>query len=317
MASPRFPQSPGVLWLAALLLSAGCYDSHSVLGVSRDAGPAYRDGGGPIPGFDAGPTFRDGGGPIPGTDGGPTPGFDAGPGPTPTDGGGPVRRDAGPPPDAGPPSIALRFEAGDRLVVAPAPGLDLTEAFTLEMWIRPRAPGVSAISLKGTRATRRYTYALSMDGDELVAGWAANDAVHEVRAPVPIGVWTHVAMVVRARDADVATLQLVIDGELVAEGSFPNDVLDAVNGLPLVFGRGYEGDVDEIRLWRLARLPAGIRGTMGTRISGGIPSLEAYWPLEEAGQLALDHTLNGHDAVLGNFTTPDGSDPQWIRSGPI
>lgn len=308
--------------VGALSLLAGCYDSHSIFGASP-----RRDGGGPLPGIDGGGPLpgTDGGGPIPTTDGGgPIPGMDGG-GPIPgTDGGGPIpgrdagpRADAGPPPDAGPPSIALRFQPMDRLVVASAPGLDLTGAFTLEMWIRPRDPGPGTISLKGVRETRRYQYGVAMDGGDVVVGWGANDAVHELRAPVPIGEWTHVAMVFSGGDRDVARMRLVVNGAVAAEGSFPNDVLESVNDQPLVFGLGYEGDIDEIRLWRIARLAPGIRATMRTRISGSVPGLQAYWPLEESGQLALDRTLHGHDAVLGRRTRPDGADPEWIRTGPI
>jgi hypothetical protein len=53
------------------------------------------------------------------------------------------------------------------------------------------------------------------------------------------------------------------------------------------------------------------------RVSGALPGLEAYWSLDERGQLALDRTLHGHDAVLGLLTMPDSADPTWILDGAI
>lgn len=326
------------MYLARVLLAcsllAGCYESHSLFGsIERDSGPFPGRDGGPFPRpdgapfpFDSGPFFPDAG-PFP-FDGGP-PRLDAGPrdagpvsdaGPRPDAG----RRDAGRPRDAGPPldagrrSIALRFDRGDLLVVADAASLDLVRAHTLEMWIRPRPGGLTSgsVAIKGNRETDRFMYGIAISGDDLLLGWGRVGDRHELRVPFTRGVWTHVAMIVETVGS-TARLTAMLDGVVVATATFPNDIADSVNDAPLTFGQGYEGDIDEIRLWRFARRPDGVRSTMRTRVPAGLPGLEGYWPLEERGQLALDHTLLGHDAVLGTLTTPDPSDPVWIFDGAI
>lgn len=298
---------------------AGCYDSHLSReghvgpGVDGSVGP---DGGGPLPPLDGGgPLPFDGGDPPPpGRDGGPPPPMDAGR----LDSGPPHVVDAGPPPDAGPPSRALRFSRGDLLHVAHAPTLDIARAYTLELWLRVGPSGNGSVVVKGDRSSDRYQFGVAVRGDEIVVGWGAVADVHELRAPIPRGVWTHVAMIVSAADSMVARLRLMLDGAVVGTAVFPNDLSAAVNDRPLIVaGSGFEGDVDELRLWRLARRPDGVRASMHTRISGAVPGLEAYWPLEERGQLAIDWTSHGHEGVLGRLTTPDADDPVWILDGPI
>ena len=233
-------------------------------------------------------------------------------------------RDAGPRDagriDAGRRSVALRFERGEVLVVADDPRLDMTGDHTLEMWIRARPSGGpnGSIAIKGSRATDRFMYGIGIEGDMLVAGFGRAGLARVTWAPLERGRWVHVALVVDVLDAMTVEVRLLVDGFLAGNTFYPNDLFESVNDAPLVFGGGgYEGDIDEVRLWRSARPASAIRANMFTRVSGGLPGLEAYWPLEERGQLALDHALNGHDAVLGTLTTPDAADPLWIADGAI
>ena len=310
------------LGAVATPLLASCYQSHrrgDSGGVPPDAAgddggsPPPTDGG-PLP-FDAG---RRDGGPLPfdagRRDGGPLP-FDA----SSPDAGRPDagardagRRDAGRR-DAGPRSVALAFRSGQRLVVAPAPTLDLAGDSTLELWVRPRADG--SISVKGDRTTRRFHFSVELVGGQIGAGFAAETEVRQVLEPIATGVWSHVCVTLRVSGSTVL-LRLLVNGFPVAAGTFPNELTATVNDSPLVFG-GFDGDLDEIRIWDFVRADDVIRADMMTRISGAAPGLVAYWPLEEGGQLALDHTARGHDAVLGALTLPDPSDPTWIRDGPI
>ena len=62
----------------------------------------------------------------------------------------------------------------------------------------------------------------------------------------------------------------------------------------------------------------GLRATAVMRVPFGSAGLAVYWPFEEApGQIALDRSLRGNDAILGALTTPDDRDPAWITDGPI
>lgn len=334
------PTRFAVLLFTAVLGAAGCYRSYpfedeeldggrrrdaggggpSDAGATTfDAGPPTSDAGPPPPPRDAGPLLRDAG--VPRRDAGvPPPPPDAGPPPPPRDTGPPPPPpDAGPGSDAGRVSVALAFDPNEQLVVASAPSLDLTHSFTFELWLRVHAgtrPGF--LCRKGDPMGRRYMYGVRVDGTDVFFGWGVESgATHEVSVPVPADEWHHVAFVVLERGADVEA-SLYLDARLVGTFLAPNDLPSAVNDYPLVFGNSASTfDLDEVRIWSLSRDATTLAAFFRSRIDPGLAGLEAYLPLEEAGQLALDRTLHGHDAVLGRLTIADGVDPAWIADGAL
>ncbi|KAL8852450.1 MAG: hypothetical protein Q9221_002680 [Calogaya cf. arnoldii] len=69
----------------------------------------------------------------------------------------------------------------------------------------------------------------------------------------------------------------------------------------------FQGQVDEVRVWRHPLHPATIRSRMSSRASGMEPFLEACWHFDEGtGTRAFDATVNGHDLeiVSPNSETP-------------
>jgi hypothetical protein len=222
-------------------------------------------------------------------------------------------RDTGPR-DAGRVSRALSFERGDRVFIAPSVTLDITDSHTYELWFRPRVDGI--VLHKGTVAEgESYQYLVEVGDGLVVVGWGTSDASANISAPIRMNVWNHVSVVIDT-DPMVALVTLYVDGFESASAVFPNTLFDALNDQPLLMG-GFEGDIDEVRIFTFARSASAIRSTMNTRLSPPPPGMEAYWPLEEAGQIILDRTLRGNEGVLGDFTFPDPADPTWITDGPI
>ena len=75
------------------------------------------------------------------------------------------------------------------------------------------------------------------------------------------------------------------------------------------------GAVDEVRIWSAARTQEQVRAGMFARLDGPRPNLVACWTFDENdGQLALDHSGNANDAVLGHDPGPDDLDPARIAS---
>lgn len=289
-----------------LFLLVGCYQSHE--GAPRD-GSSFRDAGplrdGQIIPRD-GRVLRDGERPPDGWI------------VTPRDG---AVRDARPrdgrvvPDDSGVPSWALGFASGDFLVVAADPTLELVDTWTFELWIRPRGDGT--IAIKGDRTAGSYHFFVAYEAGEVVVGWSARREQRHLRAMVPLDRWTHIATVGVASPAFVE-MNLLVDGVVVNGGLFPNDLPDSLNSSNFVFGGGFNGDIDEIRLWTVARDESSIAGAMLRRLDIVPPGMEMYLPLEErGGQVALDRALRSHDAVLGSLVMPDSNDPAWIGDGPI
>jgi hypothetical protein len=300
--------------LFAALLSSGCYTSHLGVGTTDDDSGFPADGG-----FD-GPRPRDGGPPdssIFPRDSDVPP--DARPrDSSPRD----SRVDAPPrdsaadtrPVDSGRPSRALSFGRGDRVFVARSVTLDITSSHTYELWIRPRTDGL--VLHKGEIAEgERYQYLVEVREGFVISGCATEEGEALVRAPIRMGVWNHVSVVIDVNPMS-AELVLYVDGMESARAFFPNTLFAAINDRPFLMG-GFTGDIDEVRLFTFARTALEVRRTMLTRLTPPPPGMEAYWPLEESGQLALDRSLRGNDGVLGDFTFPDGADPTWINDGPI
>lgn len=74
-------------------------------------------------------------------------------------------------------------------------------------------------------------------------------------------------------------------------------------GNPMDF---FDGLVDEIRLWSVARSQNELRSAMHLALSGSEDGLAGYWPLDEcAGQRAHDRR-GAHDALLHGGT--------WVHS---
>lgn len=303
--------------LAGLLL-VGCFESHIGTGAPRPDGgvdTGFPDGGFPDGGFPDG-GFPDGGFP----DGGfPDGGFPDSSRPD----GGPVdsgRPDGGPPDvaiDAGPPSRALRCGSGTRLVVAHEPSLDFIREWTLEMWVRLNGAPGSYMSLKGdpTAFTRTHFRVEHLMGGVIQAGYIA-DQPRLVSATIPLNQWVHLAIVVELIPGNRLAMGLLVDGVRVDTQVYPNDQREALNdGDWRLCNHG--GDIDEVRLWTIARADSVIAARRNMRFATAQPSMEAYLPLEEAGQIAIDRTGRGHEGVLGALTTPDGLDPTWINTGPI
>lgn len=317
------------LTFCAALSIAGCYESH--LGFGRD--------GGDVPPFDAGTSEPDGGlrrdagrfdagrfdgGFDAGFDGGRFDAgrfdagrFDAGRFDAGLDAGRDAGRfDAGDPPDGGGPvRPALRTAVRTYFSFPDEPVYDLPDGATFELWVRPR-PTLRNVDFCGKGDEMSRDLIVGLRGSHLVVGWSYAGESHLAMAPTPMDFdrWTHVAMVRRPEADGRHTLQLFVDGMLVrTESSVPN--VDVVfNDLPFLCGRA-DVDIDEMRLWRVARSESDLRANMGMRISGGAGGMVAYWRLDERGQILVDYTANGHAGILGARVRADDEDAVWITDG--
>jgi len=66
-------------------------------------------------------------------------------------------------------------------------------------------------------------------------------------------------------------------------------------------GYSYNGLVDDVRIWNVARTQAEIRVKMNRALTGSESGLAAYWPFDEGtGGTAHDQTANGNDGTLVN-----------------
>jgi hypothetical protein len=192
---------------------------------------------------------------------------------------------------------------GDPAHVNADEALDFPGEFTADAWVKPETFGGNAtiISKRDSDEAFPFGYRLYLSGEEGVleadiAGEEGSSASLEDAEPLPLGVWSHVALT-----SDGSEARLYVDGLLVASGaSVPGKSTDG----PLEIGGReggedrFEGQIDEVRLYRARLSSEEIRRDMGARVapSHGEPSMALRFD-EDAGDVALD-SAGTHDGTI-------------------
>ncbi|OGV67015.1 MAG: hypothetical protein A3K19_29610 [Lentisphaerae bacterium RIFOXYB12_FULL_65_16] len=131
-------------------------------------------------------------------------------------------------------------------------------------------------------------------------------------AVMTTGTWYHVAGVY-----DGSTVAVYIDGELCASAAATTNI--ASNANPLEIGaspsyvgtRQFDGRIDEVRVWNVARTPQQIREYMHVSLAGTESGLKGYWRLDNgSGTTASDATTYGNTGTLTNMDPPT----DWVAS---
>ncbi len=233
-------------------------------------------------------------------------------------------------------SSGLSFDGGDEYVdTPPAAGLELTGAFTLEAWINPFGWGDFSFGTFG------YGHILSKGPIDLyLVGehFARNDhslfldithadaTVSGSGSPensLALDSWQHVAVVYDG----VSGVTMYVDGDevLVTHTTAPSGTVASNSGDALGIGnvlpdlnKGFEGAIDEVRVWNIPRSGGDIADDMLVRLDGDEPGLVGYWRLDEAYGTTVvdaagtcdDGSVAGADWVQGVVLYPTGvTDP--------
>jgi hypothetical protein len=210
---------------------------------------------------------------------------------------------------------ALKFDGSDDEVSLGNPeALRQTGDQTLEMWIRPDGlttrsnpwnktyGGEGTITLE-TDGTLNYFYGTSgVDGGSY--------QTFAMGRMLPVGQWSHIA-VVRRLSAEPRRLFWYVNGRLVNEAA-ANYFPAAASSLPALIGKGYAGRfnglIDEVRVWNVARSGAQIAAGMGQSLNGNEPGLVAYYPFAEGqGSVVGDATANALDGTIAGEAEWRGS----------
>ncbi len=210
---------------------------------------------------------------------------------------------------------ALSFDGVSAHVTIPAAAVVTGSAVrTVEMWIYVRivtpnwSPNHTPFEYGGTSGLQ--VFAVDMDvfpNMELYVNPGSNSLYF------PTGItqdsWFHVAATY-----DGTMVHAFING--VEQGSKPPSGALATTSATLYVGSAtnrnyFNGMIDEVRIWNVARSGTQIAQNMSVRLAGTEAGLVGYWRFDEgAGTTARDSSGRGHDATLAGTTLP-----AWVASG--
>ncbi|KAG8525628.1 uncharacterized protein KY384_009272 [Bacidia gigantensis] len=130
--------------------------------------------------------------------------------------------------------------------------------------------------------------------------------------------WNHVALTYTSSTRAYA---LIVDGiaPLTLPYVLPEDSNPGVlAGLASQVGEskfGFQGQLDEVRLWRHPFHPATIKAKSSSRTTGMEPLLEACWHFDEGtGTKAYDSTRSGHDITILDEVSKERAPEIWVES---
>ena len=230
------------------------------------------------------------------------------------------------------PGGALLFDgSNDYVEIAHAPSIDFgTSDFTVELWVNWNSFSGEQVLIEKWSESPFVGWTLTKLPNNVLHVATAGPSVN-ISADLPdleVNVWHHVALT-----RCVNEFALYWDGEPIGSGTSPVDVSSPQQ---LLIGRRgdsrgffFNGLMDDVRLWSVARTQQEIQSDMYDALSGIEPDLTAYWGFDEGwGTTVRDITGNGHEGLLGGdaptarptwtfSTAPPQPDAPDIRHLPI
>jgi len=228
---------------------------------------------------------------------------------------------------------ALYFPAGvTEASLPPSSALNLTDALTIEAWIKPDGWGEGPNYL-GTIFQKTSIWLFIIQHHS-----SANDSslILQLRHPggvshsyteagsIVLNEWSHIAV---SYDGNQSEMSMWINGKPQEVGhiSMPSGPVRNNAGESMRIGSvasgimGFMGVLDDVRIWNLVRTDSEIRQSMGAVLDGQEPGLQAYWPMNEGGgNQIFDLSPSGHDIVVSGVEWTYGTpfSPTTIWSSP-
>ena len=217
---------------------------------------------------------------------------------------------------------ALRFDGEDSHASCPAtPSLNLTEALTIEAWINPTGWGEMA-TLGFGRVVDKQRFALFLIGSHpafndhslVVQFFHADNTSSFASTPegsMHLDAWQHVAV---TYDGAASEVKVYINGgeQVLSYGASPSGPIADNSASDLVIGNdasgscSFDGTIDEVRVWSIARTGEEIAGSMNSYFTGSETGLVGNWRMNEGnGETITDHSGTGNDGTV--------SDAEWFQ----
>jgi hypothetical protein len=210
------------------------------------------------------------------------------------------------------PNGALEFATGDFATTGTAGFPTANNPQALSLWVQYATGSGTQVFL-----TLRSDFASGVNvgiHDGQIAAWPVYPGpVLVATSTLPaMGVWHHVAFVLDRTDAGGPLETLYVDGVAVATGAAaPDKLTPLASWIGSLDGTNddFAGQMDEIRIWNVARTGPQIQDDMDGTTPADAPGLAAYFDCDSIhGTRVPDVSGNGNDATLG------GGDPARMPS---
>ncbi|MDE0315696.1 MAG: tetratricopeptide repeat protein [Candidatus Poribacteria bacterium] len=162
---------------------------------------------------------------------------------------------------------------------------------------------------------KKRSFFLNLKGDGSIQFAASPDgeddaSIYSPKSIIELNTWHYIAGVV---DTETDIIKLFVDGIQVNQRDFKGKKRIYQSKFPLRIGWSYEevsahksfvGQIDEVRVWNVARTEQQIRADMNTQLNGDEPGLVGYWKFDAENQgVIADATQNRNDGkLIGNAT---------------
>ena len=223
---------------------------------------------------------------------------------------------------------ALDFDGtNDNIIVPSNSSSNISSAITIEGWLyATKNSGVQNVLSKSSRSVNNgYIFPRTDNGwTDFVFYISLNNSWITVSYPYPsLNSWHHLAATY-----DGSNIKLYLDGNLVKTQAASGTIGTNSNSLGIGNQPGYSeyfgGEVDELRLWNIARTQSEIQAAMLTELAGNETGLVAYYNFNQgvaggnnAGVNSLtDKTSNANNGTLNNFSL-NGTTSNWVNGAPI
>lgn len=207
---------------------------------------------------------------------------------------------------------ALSFDGSNDFINCGNPAAFQSNSITIEAWIKANpASGYRAI------VTKQWAYGLYLK-DNILISHLYNVGDLSTGVNVADGIWHHVALTLSAGTATV-----YLDG--VAKASYSGYSIVNQNSNVLIgeggpgAGQYFNGAIDEVRIWNVARTQAQIQASMNSAISSGTGLVATYHFNQgtangsNSGVTTLtDASGNNNNGTLTNFGL-SGTSSNWVN----
>lgn len=206
---------------------------------------------------------------------------------------------------------SLNFDGSNDYVALPtSSNIPIGNAvYTIEALIKPTVHATNGIMGWGSFGSGNQVNALRLSSGNIIYNyWWGNDLSINTTTTLADNLWHHVAATF-----DGSTRKIYVDGVLKGQDSpsghnVPNTANFRIGSTNL--GEYFNGNIDEVRIWNVARSAADILSAMNSTLIGNEAGLVAYYNFDEgvaAGSnsgitTVIDKTSFGNNGTLMNFS---------------